>query len=306
MKKTVAALTAFLLLFLLSPAFAATPLVTVEWLLANAKDPDLVVLDLQPPQGYQRAHFPGAVSADYGRWRTSGKGGKLKVMPPVEQMEKLIGGLGIDNNTQVVLTPLGQGAGDMASAARIYWTFKALGHDKVSILDGGLVGYAQGGRNRPLERKANRPQPKNFKAAPRKEYLLTKDDVRNSLMGGVTMVDSRSRAEFLGIYQGGGKERPGTIPGSVNLPYDWVTVNGGAGFHSPEDLRAIYRSAGVPLEGPQISFCRTGHRTALSWFVSHELLGNKKAQMYDGSMQEWAADSSTPLEQEVELECKSC
>jgi thiosulfate/3-mercaptopyruvate sulfurtransferase len=92
----------------------------------------------------------------------------------------------------------------------------------------------------------------------------------------------------------------------VNLPYDWLTVNGSASLHTPEDLRAIYRSAGVPLEGAQISFCRTGHRTALGWFVSHELLGNDKAQLYDGSMQEWASDPDTPMEQKVELECKNC
>ena len=306
MKRTVSALAAMLLLFVVMPAFAATPLVTAELLITNLQNPDLVVLDLQTPQGYQRAHIPGAVNSDYARWRTGGKSGAPKVMPPVERMEVMIGGLGIDNRTHVVLTPLGQSAGDMAAAARIYWTFKALGHDEVSILDGGLIAYAGGGRKRPLERKANTPGSEVFKAEPRAEYLVSKNDVRNSMMGGVAMVDSRSRAEYLGIYQAGGKERPGTIPGAVNLPYDWLTVNGGAQFHTSEDLQVIYRSSGVPLEGAQISFCHTGHRTALAWFVSHELLGNKKAQMYDGSMAEWAADRDTPLEQKVELECKSC
>ena len=306
MSKALSALVGALLLLLFTPAFAATPLVSGEWLLANRDNPKLVVLDLQGRQGYQRAHFPGAVSADYGRWRTSGKGGALKVMPPVEQMEALIGGLGIGNDSHVVLAPLGQGAGDMAAAARIYWTFKALGHDQVSILDGGLIAYAQGSRNRPLERRSNTPRPKPFKAQPRKEYLVSKGDVRNSLMGGVTMVDSRSGAEYMGLYRGGAKERPGTVPGAVNLPYDWLTVNGGGRFHTPEDLRLIYRTSGVPLEGAQISFCHTGHRTALSWFVSHELLGNEKAQLYDGSMQEWAADRDTPMERKVELQCKSC
>ncbi len=306
MRRTVSTLTTIFLLFVVRPAFAATPLVNAEWLIGNLQNPDLLLLDLQAPQGYQRAHIPGAVHSDYARWRTSGKSRTPKVMPPVEQMEKMIGGLGIDNRTHVVLVPLGQNAGDMAAAARIYWTFKALGHDEVSVLDGGLITYARGGRNRPLERQANTPGPKLFKAKPREEYLVSKKDVRNSLVGGVVMLDSRSRAEYLGIYQAGGKERPGTIPGAVNLPYDWLTVNGGAQFHTPEDLQTLYRSSGVPLEGAQISFCHTGHRTALTWFVSHELLGNKNAQMYDGSMAEWAADRDTPLEQKVELECKSC
>lgn len=294
------------LVFAAAPAFAAAPLVSADWLVANQGKPNLVVLDLQPAGGYQRAHIPGTVNTDYARWRTSDKSKPPKTMPSVEALEAMIGGLGIDNGTHVVLVSLGQSAGDMASATRIYWTFKALGHDEVSILDGGLIGYARGGGKRRLERQVNTPTPKVFKAQPRAEYLLSKDQVMQAVEQGRTLVDSRSRAEFLGIFQAGGKERPGTIPGAVNVPFDWLTVNGGATFHAPKDLQAIYKAAGVLPDGEHISFCHTGHRTSLAWFVTHELLGNKKARMYDGSMAEWAVDSATPLEQKVELECKSC
>ncbi len=108
-------------------------------------------------------------------------------------------------------------------------------------------------------------------------------------------------AEHMGILGGGGRERPGTIPGSVNLPFDWLTVNGSAHFHTPENLKRIYQATGVPLEGDQISYCHTGHRTSLAWFVSHELLGNKKARMYDGSTAEWAVNRSLPMELKIEL-----
>lgn len=287
------------------PALAATPLVDDSWLLANMQQADVVV-DLQSSKGFQRAHIPGAVNTDYGRWRTGPRTPMPKVMPSVQRLESMIGALGIDNTSHVVLVPFGQSAGDMAAAARIYWTFKALGHERVSILEGGLVGYARGGRSRALAQGPARPAAKSFKASPRPEFILTKAQVKQALEAGVALVDNRSRAEYLGVYRAGGKERPGTIPGSVNLPYEWLTVNGSAKLHSPEDLRALYNAMGVPLEGAQISFCHTGHRTALGWFVSHELLGNKQARLYDGSMAEWAVDSDLPMETRVEWQCKAC
>ncbi|MCG7976375.1 MAG: sulfurtransferase, partial [Candidatus Thiodiazotropha taylori] len=57
----------------------------------------------------------------------------------------------------------------------------------------------------------------------------------------------------------------------------------------------------VPLQGAQINYCHTGNRASLAWFVSHELLGNSQAKLYDGSTQEWAADSTLPMDQQVQL-----
>ncbi|MCP3867036.1 MAG: hypothetical protein GY703_02880 [Gammaproteobacteria bacterium] len=92
------------------------------------------------------------------------------------------------------------------------------------------------------------------------------------------------------------------MPGAVNLPFDWLTVNGGARFHSQENLRRIYQVAGVPAGGEQISFCHTGHRTSLAWFVSHELLGNRETRLYDGSTAEWLASRVFPVEQKIKLD----
>lgn len=213
----------------------------------------------------------------------------------------MIGGLGIDNETHVVLAITGRGVGEMASATRVYWTFKALGHDKVSILDGGLIAYAET-RKGPIESNINIPDRKNYEANPRADYLVTADKVKELLGTNISLVDSRSSAEYMGLQSGGGKERPGTIPDSINLPFDWLTVNSGARFHTTENLKRIYEKVGLPLEGEQISFCHTGHRTSLAWFVSHELLGNEKARMYDGSTAEWAVDPSLPMEQKIKLD----
>lgn len=290
-----------LFLLILTPLQAAKPLVDVDWLLANRDNPNLVVLDLQPKATYQRFHVPGAVNSDYADWRQPDARKNPKMIPSISALEQLIGGLGIDNETQVVLVVTGRSASEMASATRVYWTFKALGHDKISILDGGLIAYAETRKN-PMESKINQPSRKTFKANPRPDYLVTADQVKELLGNGISLVDSRSGAEHMGLLSGGGKERAGTIPGAVNLPFDWLTVNSGARFHTTENLKRIYETVDVPLEGEQISFCHTGHRTSLAWFVSHELLGNDKARLYDGSTAEWAVDPSLPMEQKIKLD----
>ncbi|MEW8430711.1 MAG: sulfurtransferase, partial [gamma proteobacterium symbiont of Ctena orbiculata] len=68
-----------------------------------------------------------------------------------------------------------------------------------------------------------------------------------------------------------------------------------------ENLQRIYASSKVPLQGDQINYCHTGNRAALGWFVSHEILGNRQAKLYDGSTQEWAASPALPMEQQVKL-----
>ncbi|MCB1760612.1 MAG: sulfurtransferase [Gammaproteobacteria bacterium] len=289
------------LYLLLGPLFAATPLVSADWLGANLHRPGLVVLDLQPNATYRRYHVPGAVHSDYDDWRTANAVGTAKMLPPVARLEQLIGGLGIDNESQVVLVITGRSASEMASAARVYWSFKALGHDRVSILDGGLLAYANQRGNR-MEGGVVTPRQKRFKAQPRAEYLVDAETVKAALNDGTPLIDNRSDAEHLGLLSGGGKERAGTIPGARSLPFNWLTVNGGVQFHSERNLRRIYRAAGVPLSGAQISFCHTGHRTALAWFVSHELLGNSEARLYDGSTAEWAANPTLPIERKIELE----
>ncbi|MES9832508.1 MAG: rhodanese-like domain-containing protein [Candidatus Thiodiazotropha sp. DIVDIV] len=291
----------FTLLFLLfaSLPILAQPLVSVEWLQQNKDKPGFVVLDLQSNQNYLRFHIPGSVNTDYAQWRLEKKG-QPKNMPPVSIMEKLIGSLGIDNNTHVVLVPLGASAGDMAVAARVYWTFKVLGHDKVSILDAGLVGYAET-RKYPLQKGNHQLKPATFKADYRAEMNPNAKAVKMALDAGVLAVDNRTRAEYMGVYGGGGKERPGSLPGAVNLNYDWLTINGSGKLHNLDNLKQIYSASQVPQEGAQINYCHTGNRAALAWFVSHELLGNTQARLYDGSTQEWAIDQSLPMEQQVRL-----
>jgi len=289
-----------LLLFLFLPlSQAAQPLVTVDWLSSNLDTPNVVVLDLQPVTTYNQYHVPGAINSNYADWRKPDAKGTPKMLPKTSELEKLIGGLGISNQTQVVLVVTGRSASELATATRVYWTFKVLGHDAVSILDGGLVAYAQS-RTHPLERKVNTPPRTTFKAQLRPEYLITAAGVNDALTSEIARIDHRSGAEHMGLV-GGGKVRLGTVPGAKLLPYEWLAIDGGARLHTLENLKQIFQVSDIPLTGPLVSFCHTGHRASLGWFVAHELMGNKEAKMYDGSMAEWAADPSLPMEQKINL-----
>ncbi len=293
-------LVGFVLLLVSAFPQAKGPLVTADWLRANLGNENLLVLDLQPKAIYRQYHVPGSINSNYGDWRRADARKTPKMIPPIEALEQLIGGLGIDNDTHVVLVVTGRSAGELASATRVYWTFKVLGHDAVSILDGGLIAYAESRRN-PLESKVNPASEKSFKANLRKSYLTTAEELEKLLYSDISLVDNRSGAEYVGLVSGGGKERPGTIPGALNLPYDWLTVNGGARFHTSDNLQRILQNQGVPTEGSQIYFCHTGHRASLAWFVSHELLGNHSSRLYDGSTAEWSVDASLPMERKIQL-----
>ena len=296
------------MLFLLLSARAATaadPLVTIDWLKANLGKPGLAVVDFQPPPDYLRAHIPGAVNSSYAKdgWREERAADKVPDMFP-EKLDKLvahIGALGIDNATHVVLVPMGMNATDVGVATRVYWTFKVLGHDNVSILDGGMAAWAKDKKN-PLQAGAAKSEPKTFKVNVRKDMIVTMEDMKKAKASGVLLVDNRPEDQYVGINRHPKAGESGTIEGAKNLPNTWVTVNGQGQFREKKQLEQLYKIANVPASGDQINFCNTGHWASVGWFVSSELMGNKKARMYDGSMVEWTMLKGGSMEQKVKLQ----
>jgi thiosulfate/3-mercaptopyruvate sulfurtransferase len=288
-------------------ASAANPLVDVNWVKANIGKPNVVFIDLQPATDYLRGHIPGAVATDYYKagW-VAERSDKVPEMFPVDNLGKLadmIGKMGIDNNTHVVIVTTGAASPNMAHGTRIYWTFKMLGHDNVSLLNGGMAAYAKDKSNR-LDPGAVTPTPKTFTARPRKEMLATMDDVKKAVAGGqATLVDNRPEDLYAGITQSPKTKQAGTLPGARNIPTSWLTVNNSGQLRDRAQLEKLYKLAGVAAtSGEQIYFCNTAHLSSLGWFVSHELLGNKQAKLYDGSMAEWTILQGGPVEQKVKLQ----
>ena len=281
---------------------AAKSLVEADWLAANLGSPDLVVLDIRNKidggsrEVFEKGHIPGAVHSDYLKdgWRAT-RDGVPGMLPLIADLEKLIGGLGIGNDAQVVIVPGGVSAVDYGSATRVFWTFKVLGHDKVSILDGGYKGWIAGA-NRAVEPGASKPKTASFRASFRRHLLATSEDVQAALKDKTSLIDNRPPEQYSGQKKHPKATRAGTIPGAVNVPQDKFFDEASGRFATLSEVAALWKGQDVAKDTDQIAFCNTGHWASLGWFAAHEVLGNSKARMYDGSMTQWTADRDLPVE----------
>lgn len=279
-----------------------TPLVDTAWLTANAADENVVILDIRDGvEGTDLGDAPyidGAVVAPYASagWRTEVEGvpGQL---PPLGEIAALIGSLGIGNDDHVVIVPWGTDSTEFGSATRVYWTFKHLGHEAVSILDGGWRQYDAAGGARVAAPAS--PQPAEFVAEIDNSVLATTEDVLAALEDGTALVDGRPQEQFEGKSKSPVARIEGTIPGAVNIPHSDFYSAEYATFARPETVEALARAVGLAADGQAIAFCNTGHWASVAWFGLSEVLGNGNTAMYDGSMAEWTADPERPVERKT-------
>ena len=223
--KHVAVLAAGLAAMSATGAEAAPALVDAAWLEANLGRGDLVILDVRSADEdekvtpYAQGHIQGAVDADYVRsgWRAT-VGGVPGELPPVADLERLIGRLGVDNDDHVILVHSGNSSSDFGNAARVYWTFAHLGHAELSILDGGQRAWvAEAGA--PLERDPAEPDPSTYQArvqlalnlaTPEAEALLEEE--------GAVFVDARPRSQYVGQSKAKTVQAHGHMPRALSLP----------------------------------------------------------------------------------------
>jgi thiosulfate/3-mercaptopyruvate sulfurtransferase len=279
-------------------AHAAEPLATPQWLNEHIADTNLVVLDIRSAidgggaQAYAAGHIPKSVHSDYDKagWRVTRSNVPFMV-PTVPELEKLIGDLGIDEDTHVVVVPAGVNVLDFGSAARTYWTLKYVGVKNVSILDGGVAAWRKAGL--PLETGTKTPSPKIFTAIVDKSILAEAADVEAlERKGGATLIDARPASFFLGKEKAPASKAYGHIPGALNIDsaefYDTKTNR----LKPKAELAAV----ATAVQGPVVNYCNTGHWASTDWFVFHEILGRKDAKLYAGSMVEWTSNDNRPIE----------
>jgi thiosulfate/3-mercaptopyruvate sulfurtransferase len=277
----------------------AEPLVTPQWLNGHVTDPDVVVLDIRSAidgggaQAYAAAHIPNSIHSDYDKagWRVMRNNVPFMV-PTVPELEKLIGDLGIDEDSHVVVVPAGVSVLDFGSATRTYWTLKYAGVKNVSILDGGIAAWRQAGY--PVESGVKAPSPKIFTASVDNSILARADDVETiEAKGGATLVDARPASFFLGKEKAPQAQAYGHIPGALSVDSAEFYDTKSNRLKSKAEYAAIVDH--IP-EGPVVNYCNTGHWASTDWFVLHELLGRKNAKLYAGSMVEWTSNASRPIE----------
>src|SRR5262252_5924999 len=124
------------------------PLVPPQWLADHLGERDLLILDIRSVvdgggrEAYEAAHIPGAVYTDYAKdgWRVT-KGMASGLLPDRAALADLLGSVGLKPQHHAIIVSAGTTVGDFSAAARVYWTLKIAGHEKASILAGGMVGW---------------------------------------------------------------------------------------------------------------------------------------------------------------------
>ena len=202
-------------------------------------------------------------------------------------MRKL--GLG-DGNRIVVYDAHG-----MMSAARVWWSFRVMGHKDVAVLDGGLPKWLAEGR--PVEDGLPPPRERHFSA--RLNHLMVKDKaalLRNLRDRRFQVLDARSAARFQATeaepWPG---RRSGHIPGSRNLPFPELLDPKDKTFLPAGALAAKFKAAGIDLKKPVATSCGSGITAAVLALGLH-LIGHENVAVYDGSWAEWGLPGETPVE----------
>jgi thiosulfate/3-mercaptopyruvate sulfurtransferase len=282
----------------LSPLHAE-PLVSVEALKAELGDAHLVVIDIRSvidgstEEDYAAAHIPGAVHSDYDKagWRAT-RNGLPFMLPTVAQLEKLVGELGIDEDSRVVVVPAGVSATDFGAAARVYWTLKVVGTENVSILDGGLAAWVAA--KYPLEQGVVTPSPQIFTATINQSLIADASEVEKlSASGRGILIDARPAPYFQGKLKADTVGAYGHIPNSINIDSENFYNRATNALRSRDELAAI--AGELPKTGPIVNYCNTGHWSSTDWFVLSEILGRKDVKLYHGSMEDWSSVVTRPV-----------
>ena len=275
------------------------PIVSTEWLAGHLGQPGLVVVDASwylpamardPRAEYLAHHIGGAVFWDLDRLADPASP-LPHMLPDPAAAGAQVGALGISDDDAVVVY---DGSGLQMTAPRVWWHLKVIGHERVAVLDGGLVKWRA--ESRPVEGGPVVRAPAHHSVSWRADLVRDRVAVE-SLVGSdhTTLVDARAAGRF----EGRDPEprpglKPGHIPGARNVPFTTLVASDGT-FLPKAELEQRFRSAGVDLEGPVVASCGSGV-TACALALALDVLGHRRYAVYDGSWAEWGARDDAPTE----------
>jgi thiosulfate/3-mercaptopyruvate sulfurtransferase len=264
-------------------------LVSTGWLAERVDQPGLVVLHVaREEEAYREGHVPGARFLRLGSIVME-RDGIPNELPDVEELREAFERAGVSDDSHVVVY------GEMGglAAGRTFFTLDYLGHQRVSLLDGGLEQWRSEGRA--VETAARPAERGHFTPRPDPRRVVTADWVHERLDDpGYVLIDARPPAQYTGEDAAG--LRPGHIPGAHNLFWRSALVSDDDLRLRPEaELREMFERAGASSERTVVAYCRTGVQASHAYFVARML--GYDVVMFDGSYVEWSGRSDLPIAQ---------
>lgn len=275
------------------------PVVSAGWLAEHLGDPAIRIVDATvhlPDTGrsarneYLQSHVPGALFLDFDRVADP-RNPLPRKCPDSSHFAAEVGALGIGNDTHIVAydTP------GLYSAARVWWLFRHYGHDKVSILDGGIKAWRAAGL--PVGSGDVRVVRTTFVAAAERDLLARWPEVLAAAGAGFPQIlDARTAGRFAGTekdrYPG---TRAGHIPRSRNLYWADVLDPETRRLLPEADLRIRFKAADIDYDSPVILTCGSGLTACILALALH-LTGKNDWQVYDGSWDEWGRRADLPID----------
>ncbi len=275
-------------------------------LLANDEAPSIKILDAtfslpgsneNPYHDYLKRRIHDAQFFDIKNIASSASS-LPNMLPSAEEFETHMGNMGISNDDFVIV--YGQ-SGMVMGPARAWWMFRAFGHERVCVLNGGLPAWLKEGH------ALTEGLPPSVSAGSYSAELddalvrdlgdmldITADDNEHDCL----ILDARSEGRFSGkMAEPRPGMRSGHIPGSLNLPCINLIDHETGKLKSADELSAIFDDIGFEEDTPLITTCGSGV-TACVISLALFNLGHENIPVYDGSWSEWGRENA-PTEVEI-------